>query len=81
MLSELKTVFMKFRLNSFALMMDLSRAYRSLYSTLESGNLRLMWWISTIQESEVDVKKSLRIFRLSRVTYGDQPASTYLELS
>ena len=80
-LANLKVVFMKFRLKFYAIMLDLARAYRSLHSTPEAGRLRLMWWISSVQEAEQDLDKAMRVYELDRVTYGDQPASVFLELA
>ena len=59
-LSSLKTIFHKFCFFAWAIMLDLSRAYRSLHSTDESNNLRLMWRVQDLQSAKVDVDASLQ---------------------
>ena len=40
-----------------------------------------MWWVSSVQEARRDIDLGMRVYRLDRVTYGDQPASVLLELA
>ena len=81
LIGSLKSVFTKFRLKFFAVIFDLARAYRSLYSTDETNRLRLMWWVVDPEKATADLDDAMRIFMLKRVTYGDVGASTQLELA
>ena len=75
LLGSLKNTFTKFRLHLYAIMLDLSRAYRSLYSSTQSNELHLMWWINCPKQALDDLEQALAIYKLVRVTYGDQAAS------
>ena len=81
MIGNLKSVFTKFRLKLYAVIFDLARAYRSLYSSGDNNRLRLMWWVANLEEASANLDAAMRIFMLERVTYGDIGASTGLELA
>ena len=81
MIGNLKSVFTKFSLKLYAVIFDLARAYRSLYSSGQTNGLRLMWWIVNPEQASTDLDAAMRIFMLERVTYGDVGASTGLELA
>ena len=81
LIGSLKSVVTKFCLKFFAVIFDLARAYRSLYSTDETNRLRLMWWVVDPEKATADLDDAMRIFMLKRVTYGDVAASTQLELA
>ena len=81
LLGSLKNIFTKFRLKMYAIMLDLERAYRSLYSTMQTKQLRLMWWVSDPSKAMEDMEEVMRVYMLMRVTYGDVAASTQLELA
>ena len=81
MLGSLKNTFTKFRLHLWCIMLDLARAYRSLYSSMQSNELRLMWWVNCPTKAMEDLEEALAIYKLVRVTFGDQAASCMLELT
>ena len=81
LLGSLKHTFTKFRMKMYAIMLDLARAYRSLYSTKQTNQLRLMWWVENPSKAMENLDEAMRIFMLTIVTYGDQGASTQLELA
>ena len=81
LIGSLKNLFHKFRMELFCIMYDLSRAYRSLFTCPQTNNLRLMYWVVSILEAEVDLKTAIRVYGLVCLTYGDTPAACYLELS
>ena len=81
LLGSLKNTFTKFRLHLYAIMLDLSRAYRSLYSSMQRNELCLMWWINCPTKAIDDLEQALAIYKLVRVTYGDQAASGMLKLA
>ena len=62
-------------------MLNLLRAYRSFYLSMKSNELRLMWWINCPTKAMDGLKEALAIYKLVRVTYGDQAASCMLELA
>ena len=75
LIGSLKNIFFKFRLGLFAIMYDLSRAYRILFTCEQTNNLRLMYWVMSILEADVDLNTAIRVYRLVRLTYGDAPAA------
>ena len=81
MIGNLKTVFTKFRLKLYAVIFDLARAYRSIHSSQQTNQCRLMWWVVNPEQAGIDLDEAMRIFMLERMTYGDVGASTGLELA
>ena len=75
LLRSLKNTFTKFRLHIWCIMLDLARAYRSLYSIMQTNELRLMWWVNCPAKAMGNIEEALAIYMLVRVTYGDQAAS------
>ena len=68
LIGSLKNIFHKFRLGLFCIMYDLSRAYSSLFTCPQTNNLRLMYWVVSILEAEVDLDTAIRVYRLVRLT-------------
>ena len=69
-------VFLAFRMHAVGYSMDVSRCYRSMYTDIQTSNLRLFYWYKDPEKPE-----TLCIFRYDRVTYGDRPAGCLLEIS
>lgn len=81
LMGNLKAIFTAVRLGAYCLLLDLARAYRSVFTTAETNDLRLMWWIRSVEEAETDLEGSLCILKLLRLTFGDQPSASILELA
>ena len=79
-LGNMKSIFTGWRLNEYGVMFDLSRCYRSIHTDPQTNNLRLMWWVSSPEKAAENLDSSLVVLRLLRLTYGDQPAASILEL-
>ena len=58
------------------LLLDLSRAYRTIHANDEISNLSLVYWIPVNQKPE---EQSMRIMRLNRITYGMSFSACALE--
>ena len=77
----LKNIFQQFRLSNYIVLFNLSRAYCSIFSTEVTNNLRLMWCWETVEKANKDLDEAMVIYRLLRMTFGDQSASAFLELA
>ena len=76
LISNLKSIFMYFRLKPFLFLSDLTKAYRSIHTTHPSNMMRLHAYPSDIN----DPNSKFLILLLLRLTYGDVMASCNLEL-
>ena len=77
----MKNIFQQFRLGNYIVLFDFSRAYRSIFSTEVTNNLRLMWCWETVKKANKDLDEAMVIYWLLRMTFGDQSASAFLELA
>ena len=78
LISSIKTVYEKFRINTHVVVGDLSRCYRSIHTTERSGQMRLTLYpksphLPMTTDFEFDI-----LFFL-RATYGDSPIACCLE--
>ena len=48
-------------LKPYAVIFDLARAYRSLYSSGETNRLRLMWWVVNPEQASTILDAAMRI--------------------
>ena len=55
-------------------------AYRSIFTTKETNNLRLMWWTESVDRAMKNLEESMVVLRLLRLTFGDQCGAAFLEL-
>ena len=81
LIGGLKNIFQAFRLGKYIVLFDLSRAYRSIFSSPATNNLRLMWCWASVEKANKDLDEAMVVFRLLRMTFGDQSASAFLELA
>ena len=80
LIANLKHIFTKWRLGTYCVLMDLARAYRSIYTDHPTNLLRLMWWVTSIADAQGNYERSQCILKLLRVTYGDQCSAAILEI-
>ena len=81
MIGGLKNIFQSFRLGKHIVLFDLSRAYRSIFSSDATNNLRLMWCWASVEDANKNLDEAMVIYKLLRMTFGDQSASAFLELA
>ena len=81
LIGPIKSIFTAFRLGQECLLLDLSRAYRTIHTDGPTNDLRLMWWVESIEKAGANPEAAMVVLRLLRLTYGDQPSSTFLELA
>ena len=60
LIGSLKNIFFKFRLCLHCLMYDLSRAYKSLFTCDQTNNLRLMYWVVSLEAVDGDLNAAIR---------------------
>ena len=76
LLNNMKAVFEQFRINHYALVADLHRAYRSTMSCYTDSRLRLTWYPA----NALDPNNTLfKVLIYLRVSYGDSLAAGLLE--
>ena len=54
---------------------DLSRAYRSVYTSEVTNNLRMYYWFKNIKDPA-----SIAVYQWTRLNFGDRPAALVLEI-
>ena len=78
LLGSLKAVFERWRLKAHVIVSDLSRCYRSIYTTHRSGMMRLTAYPRNVEDAS-NIEDFVILFFL-RSTYGDSPISCLLEI-
>ena len=59
LIGGLKNILHSFRLGEYVVCFDLSRAYRSVFTTQQANDLRLMWWADDVAEAMKDLDGSM----------------------
>lgn len=80
LLGNLRKIFQNFLLKPFAVAMDITRAYRSVFTDLETNTLRLMVWFREVISNSDKLEECLMILMMVRMNYGDCPSACLLEL-
>ena len=76
LLGDILDILISISLSPFMTAMDLSKAYRSVYTHDQSNNLRLFCYWDNIQDpNEVNL-----IGRFTRMNFGDSPSASLLEI-
>ena len=70
-LNQVANIIFKFSCHAFCLLTDLSKAYRSIHTSKETNNLRRFFW--------TDNNGQMKEYMMKRLTYGDKPATFYLQ--
>ena len=52
----------------------------ALFDSDQTNNLRLMYWVVSLEAANGDLNAAIWIYRLMRLMYGDAPAACYLKL-
>ena len=74
-LRNLFFIVMNFLLQPFAAIFDIKRCYRSIFTDKQTNQLRLIPYWDSLEDEFAN-----RILMFQRVTYGDLPASAYLQI-